>query len=106
LFRLVQCHLFRAKLTSGEVTLTVSTIVDQPGIPRTEAIEDQVAIAMSWPELKMLAQHLATLVSAIEQEIGPIPIPHVFAATVESHLAAVRTLGMSKPSEPTNPPGN
>jgi len=100
LYRLVYCQLFRTKLTSGDITLTVSTLNDQAGFVRTEVVEDQVAIVMSWSELKMLAQHLETVVVAIEQDIGPIPIPHAFRPTVDAQLVAVRTLGMSKPNEP------
>jgi hypothetical protein len=103
LFRHVYCQVFRARLTAGDVTLTVSTITDQFGLVRTEAIEDQVAIVMSWSELKMLTQHLETLVAAIEQDIGPIPVPHAFRPTVDAQLVAVRTLDMSKPSEPAKP---
>jgi hypothetical protein len=98
LYRVVYCHLFRTRLTSGDITLTVSTVTDQKPGDTGLIVEDQAAIVMSWSEMKMLAQHLSVLVAAIEQDIGQIPIPHAFSPTVEGQLPIVRSLGMSRPN--------
>jgi hypothetical protein len=99
LYRIICCHLFRTRLTAGDITLTVSTLTDQRPGDTNVIVEDQAAISMSWAEMKMLAQQLSAIVAAIEQDIGPIPIPYAFLPTVESQLPVIRSLGMSRPNE-------
>jgi hypothetical protein len=96
LYRVIYCHLFRTRLSPGDITLTMGTMTDQRPGDASLIIEDQTAIVMSWAEMKMLAQHLSTLVAAIEQDIGPISIPHAFSPSVETQLSVIRSLGMSR----------
>jgi hypothetical protein len=99
LYRVIYCHLFRTRLSPGDITLTVGTVTDQRPGETNLMIEDQIAIVLSWAEMKMLAQHLSVLVATIEQDIGPISIPHLFSPSVEAQLPIVRSLGMSRPND-------
>jgi hypothetical protein len=99
LYRLIYCQLFRTRITPGDITLTVSTLTDQRPGQTDLTVEDQAAIVMSWPEMKMLVQQLSVIVAAIEQDIGPIPIPRGYLPTVEAQLPVIQSLGLSKPND-------
>jgi hypothetical protein len=59
---------------AGDFTLLFGTISDTPGAPTANVIQEEVSIAMTWPQLKMLSLFLNDVVEAIESEAGPIPI--------------------------------
>ncbi len=49
------------------------SVADFPG--GIVALQDEATVTMSFAALKLLAEHLAMAVQAIEQELGPVRVP-------------------------------
>ncbi len=74
-FRLVWASLVRPRLGAGECTLTFCSIADVPGLSGQAIIQEEVAVTLSWTQLKSLSLQLNDFVFAIEAEMGELPIP-------------------------------
>jgi hypothetical protein len=109
-YRTIYSNLIRTRLGPGEVVMVISRMTHSPSrTAEVNTIEEQVEIIVGWPQLKMLSSVLASLVTAIEEEVGAIPVPIPFQHAAESQpemqRAAVRSLGLSaKPLGSEDPP--
>jgi len=75
-FRTMFNNFLRYRVGAGDFTIVLGTIVDgQPGYPNT--VREEIAVAMSWIQLKNLAATLGQAIAAIEQKVGPIPTPNL-----------------------------
>ena len=94
-YKIVFANFYKTRTGSGDFTLTFSSLQDAPGIAAIQEVKEEIAIAMSWPILKMIARSLTTAVSAIEHAVGPIPVPAGFVPDWEQALSVVRGLGLT-----------
>lgn len=98
-YRTIVADLFNARVGPGACTIVCGRIVHEPETPLSPNIfEEQAEIMLSWGTLKMMAMNLMELVVAMEQEIGPIPIPKKYTEMhhlrYAGHLAAIRNLNL------------
>lgn len=99
-YKRIFADFFRTRLGTGEITTIVSKVTHGPNMNvEGNIIEEQIELVMTWSSVKMLQLHLMSLVSAIEEEVGYIPIPANFLANLEAGHDAqrnlVRSLGLS-----------
>jgi hypothetical protein len=99
-YKNIYSDLFKAIIGNGQLTIIFSRATHEPSATaETNIIEEQLEIVMSWPQMKMLAMHLISLVQAVEKEVGSIPIPNVFQNFIRENPQAqeniVRGLGLS-----------
>jgi hypothetical protein len=92
-------NLFKSRVGNGECTIIFSKLTHAPSFAASaNIIEEQAEITITWPQLKMFSIQLGTLVSAIEDVVGIIPIPQGFQQAVASMPQAqhdvVRSLGL------------
>jgi hypothetical protein len=102
-YKSIFSNAYRVRIGVGDITLIFNRATHAPNITaEASVVEEQVEIVMAWPIIKMLQVHLSSLVSAIEQEIGYIPVPDAFLANPNMNPTAqrevVRSLGLSRSS--------
>jgi hypothetical protein len=101
-YNIIFSDIHRARLGNGTVSVTFSRTTHPPGLQTlNNIIEEQCDIVMSWTQIKMVAMNLSAIVTAIEEEIGPISIPSAFRISHEANLAVVRSLGYPPPARGT-----
>src|SRR5438034_10808785 len=64
---------FRIRITNIDTAVVFVGVADLPG--GVVALQDEATATMSFPAMKILAEHLTMAVQAIEQELGPIRVP-------------------------------
>ncbi len=74
-FRLVWAALVKPRLGAGECTLTFSSIADTAGPTGQAVVQEEVAVTLSWTQLKSMSVQLNDIVFAIETEMGELPTP-------------------------------
>lgn len=96
-YRVVYADLYRPRLGNGDVTLVFSRTAHEPAFS-TEAtvIEEQVEVVVSWGVVKLLTAHLGTLMAAVEDELGEIPVPAGITFDIDRQREAVRSLGLTR----------
>jgi hypothetical protein len=95
-YKSVYSNLFRTRVGAGEIVVIFSRITHTPSIVAAgNVLEEQVEVIMPWPQLKMFAQTLSTIVDAIDEEVGEIPTPTAFSVSVEGQRGAVKSLGLA-----------
>jgi hypothetical protein len=58
----------------GDFSILFGTIMEgSPGTPNT--VVEEVTVAMSWQQTKLLSKTLAAAISIIEQEAGELAVP-------------------------------
>src|SRR5205814_6333060 len=104
-YRVIYADLYRPRLGNGDVTLVFSRTSHEPSVSiEATVVDEQAEIVFSWATAKLLAAHLGALMTAIEDELGEIPVPAGITFDVQRQREAVRSLGLtrstaSKPSE-------
>lgn len=95
-FKTIFSDLARSRVGNGIVGILFSRVTHPPGAAiLTNIVEDQAEIVMTWTQFKMVIQLWSSLLSAIETEIGPIPLPQSFQVSEDNSRAIVRTLGFA-----------
>src|SRR3974377_237401 len=74
-YRLVGASIFKTRICVGDCTMTFSSISETPGLIPTPIVQEEVAVTLSWNQIKALSLQLNDVVLAIEAEIGDLPIP-------------------------------
>lgn len=93
-YKVVFSNAFRTRVGTGDITLIFSRVTHTPSVAIAGTIiEEQVEIAMSWPQLKQLAMALTSIVNAIEQEVEEIQVPMAFKIDPEAQRVVIRGLG-------------
>ena len=64
---------FRIRVTNLDAAITFVSVVDFPN--GLMALQDEATVTMTFASMKILSEHLAVTVQAIEQELGPIRVP-------------------------------
>lgn len=105
-FKSTFADVHQIKLGTGTTNITFSKTTHPIGSAMLgNIVEEQCEIVISWEQLKMLFMNLSATVSAIEDEIGPIPVPRSFQINQDAHRAVVRSLGLpSRKAEPSSTP--
>jgi Protein of unknown function (DUF3467) len=99
-YKVVYSNIFRTRVGPGEITIVFSRATHAPGIGvGANIVEEQVEVVLSWPQLKMFELALRSVVDAIEQEVGEIPIPNAFTVNPEGQRSVIRTLGFPSPTK-------
>jgi len=62
-FRIVFSNFFKTRVGPGDYSVIFSVFADVPGKPSAIAVQEEVCVSMSWPQLKALSE---TLVLAIQ----------------------------------------
>jgi hypothetical protein len=87
----------RLRVGNGSVTITFSKQNHAPSLQAAaNIIEEQAEVTMSWIQFKMMVLNFTSVLSAIETEIGPIPIPKVVKIDDERNRKLIRGLGISQ----------
>ncbi len=95
-FRSVYSNLYRTRVGLNELTLILSKVNHTPSLGVFgNILEEEVEVAMGWPQIKMLSQTLAAVITAYEQEIGEIKIPTNFVISVDAQRKAIQSLGIA-----------
>jgi hypothetical protein len=96
-FKSVFSDVNRLRVGNGTVTVTFSKITHSPSVQANpNIIEEQAEVTMSWVQFKMAVLNCVSLLSAIEAEVGSIPLPKSHKINDERNRTAVRALGMSQ----------
>jgi len=94
----------RSRVGNGTYTIVFSKVAHAPSSQMlANIIEEHVEIIMSWTQLKMVAENMVSAISAIEAEVGTIPLPSNFQINEAGSRAVVRALGLSLTRQ--TPPG-
>lgn len=95
-FRAIYSNLYRTRAGVNELTIILSKVTHAPSLNVFgNILEEEVEVAMGWPQIKMLSQTLAAIVATYEQEIGEIKIPTNFVINLEGQRKAIRSLGIA-----------
>ena len=94
-FKSTFVDIHQIRIGTGTTNITFSKTAHVIGAAMLGSIvEEQCEIVISWAQMKMLFMNLSSIVNAIEEEIGPIPIPIGFQINPDANLAVVRSLGL------------
>lgn len=91
-YRLVYANAFGFRLSASDFCLTIANNAAMPGAP-VNIVQEEIAIMMPLPQLKILAEHLTGIVQAVEDEIGAIRVPEKSKASkdkIEPILSSIR----------------
>jgi hypothetical protein len=95
-FKVCFSDFHRSRVGNGTVNIVFSRTAHAQSLQMlANIIEEHVEVIMSWTQLKMVAENLASAVAAIEAEVGTIPIPRDFQINEAGNRAIVRALGLS-----------
>jgi hypothetical protein len=95
-FKTIFSDIVRPTIGNGSITIVFSKLTHKPSLNvQTNIVEEHVEVVMTWTQFKMVMQNFSSILSAIETEVGPIPMPHAFRASDASNRAIVRALGLT-----------
>jgi hypothetical protein len=95
-FKTIFADMVRPRIGNGSITIVFGKLSHRPSLQmEANVIEEHIEIVMTWTQFKMVMQNFSSILSAIETEIGPIPIPETFRPSDETNRAIVRALGMT-----------
>lgn len=95
-YSVIPSNAFRYRLGLGEIHLSFCAIDDVPGETPRRILEERVAIALSWPQMKALAFLLKQVVEGVETKMGPIPMPANAGFSIPIKEHAITTLNNLK----------
>src|SRR5260221_10375162 len=90
-YRLTYSNAFRIKMTANDATIVFMIQTDAPGLP-TEVMQDEVAVALTLPALKILWQNLNTVLPKMEEYFGAIRVPETAILTDEKIAPMIAAL--------------
>jgi hypothetical protein len=97
-YRTIISDFHRARVGNGTANIIFSQVSHAPSAQILgNIIEEKVELVLSWTQLKMVSMNLASIVKAIETEIGPIPVPQGYQVIDANNQLAVRSLGYPSP---------
>jgi hypothetical protein len=88
---------FRFRLTNLDAAITFVSIADFPG--GQVVMQDEASATMSFSSMKLLSEHLAMAVQAIEQELGPIRVPAAIRPSEQNKalmIQAVKAMALAE----------
>jgi len=88
---------FRFRITNIDAAVTFVSVGDFPGGVTT--LQDEATVMMTFSSLKILSEHLAMAVSALEQELGPIRIPTSIRPTEQNKAMMIQAIKATPLSE-------
>jgi hypothetical protein len=105
-FKSTFADVHQIRLGTGTTNITFSKTTHVLGSAMLgNVVEEQCEIVISREQMKMLFMNLSATVSAIEDEIGPIPVPRSFQINQDAHRAVIRSLNLpSRKAEPSSTP--
>jgi hypothetical protein len=96
-YRVIFSDFNRSRVGNGSVTITFSKQTHTPSLQANpNIIEEQAEVTLSWIQFKIMILNFTSILSAIETEIGSIPLPKVFKIDDEKNRQVVRSLGISQ----------
>jgi hypothetical protein len=103
-YKTIYSSVVRTRIGNGDVSIVFSKTTHAPSAAfNANIIEEQVEVVMSWVQAKMFKEVLVSLLQAVDEEIGEIPIPSAFKIDKAVQRAAVQGLGLGF-SAPAPPP--
>jgi hypothetical protein len=81
---------FRIRVTNLDVAITFISVVDFPD--GVMGLQDEATMTMTFAAMKILSEHLAITVQAIEQELGPIRVPLAVRPSEQNRAQILQTI--------------
>jgi hypothetical protein len=90
LFRAFFSDFMRNRIGPGTFTVIFGAVVDDPGAPFANILQEEAQVTMSWAQLKTITTFFSEIVEIIESETGQIALPAQITEETQTRKESVR----------------